>query len=129
MTSTMTTEMSTPRATPCEDCETGIASHTFVGTYDQVWRLCDTCNDAAEAVVEDMRVLKEEEDRRREEDVEEEEELGICVSCEKQQARIIFTHMTNGNFELCGHCFEWADHEADYGVEFGCSSSEDGGEY
>jgi protein-arginine kinase activator protein McsA len=123
--STITMTTTTTRYRMCDDCDHSVATHQFVGIDETVYELCESCNEAAWRAQED-RVAYEEEEHAAE---EEEEELGICVSCEKQPARVVFNHMTNGNFELCGHCFEWADHEADYGVEFGCSSSEDGGEY
>jgi hypothetical protein len=100
----------------CEDCDMNFANHEFVGSGEIVWKLCDECNHEAKEAVKDMREIEAEEDRRREK--EEEEDLGPCVSCKKEQAVISFMHLKNGNFELCQHCFEWADHEDEYGKEF-----------
>jgi len=85
----------------CEDCGLETALHEFVCSEGQVWNLCNECNQQA---------LEEEE--------EEQEDLGTCVSCQKEHATIVFMHLKNGNFELCEKCFEWADHEDDYGKEF-----------
>ncbi len=87
----------------CEECDTNIAEHNYVGSCDRVYRLCDPC----------MEYVRNDEDI-----IEEEENLGTCVSCKKEQAVISFMHLTNGNFELCKHCFQWADHEDDYGKNF-----------
>jgi protein-arginine kinase activator protein McsA len=93
----------------CEDCELELALHEFVGSEDKVWKLCGECNQEAYEYCEMMEGVGEE---------EEEEELGCCVSCKKENATIVFMHLKNGNFELCDKCFEWADHEDDYGKEF-----------
>ena len=123
-----TTEMSTPQHQHheylCDECEMEIAEHDFVGASDIVWRLCAECNKEAKELVEDMQKWEQEQDEE-----EEAENLGMCVSCEEKPAKIVFMHLTNGNFELCIRCFEWADHERDYGEDFGVSSSEDDGDY
>ena len=105
----------------CEECNVGTAVHQFTDTEDKTWHLCEKCNDMAWDAVEeeDLRLLEE----------EKEEDLGICVCCQEKEAKITFMHLTNGNFDLCIRCFEFADHERDYGTNFGCSSSGDEGEY
>ena len=105
----------------CEDCNEGVAIHYITDSDDKMWHLCEKCNDAVWDGVEeeDLRLLEE----------EEEEELGMCVCCQEKEAKIVFMHLTNGNFELCISCFEFADHERSYGQDFGVSSSEDDGEY
>jgi hypothetical protein len=108
MTDTMTAHQE-DHYTLCEDCEKDFAIHEFVGSEDKVWKLCDACNDEAHEYCEMMEGVGEEE--------EEEEDLGCCVSCKTAKATIVFMHMKNGNFELCDACFEWADHEDDYGKQ------------
>lgn len=115
-TATMTTQHE-HHAYLCDDCEMEIAEHDFVGRDGKKWRLCHQCQEEAREICEE--VEKEE---------EQEEELGICVSCQKEKATISFMHITNGNFELCNRCFEWADHERDYGNDFGENSSTEEGE-
>lgn len=98
----------------CDDCEMEIAEHDLIGSCGILWRLCEECHkEALEAIEEGQKAE------------EEEVNLGICVSCQKEQATITFMHLTNGNFELCDSCFRWADHERDYGKDFGESSSEE----
>lgn len=104
----------------CEECEAGVAEHEFVGAEDKVYHLCGFCyKDAVETAEEGQRW---EEQRQKAE--EQEEHLGNCESCRTEQATIVFMHLTNGNFELCQRCFEFADHERDYGKDFGKGSSE-----
>ena len=156
MATTMTTEEMTRHPYLCEDCEMELAIHVFVNLENKEYHLCEKCNEEAWEAFEEQQRAEEEEDRKREKEdaayaqameevmfiregvwgegaraeVEEEEEgLGICVSCREKDAKITFMHLTNGNFELCIRCFEWADHERDYGTDFGCSSSEDDGDY
>ena len=103
----------------CEDCNLEYAIHEFVGTDDKVFKLCDKCNDEAWELADEQREAEEEEDRKRyEEEGDYRDDLGCCVSCRKEKAVLVFMHMYNGNFELCEKCFEWADHEDDYGKEF-----------
>ena len=107
----MTTKMMTDIMTTtdgcyilCEDCDVNFALHEFVGSENKTWNLCDKCNHEAWEAYEEMREIEREE-----------EDLGTCVSCKTEKAVISFMHMKNGNFELCNGCFEWADHEDDYG--------------
>ncbi len=105
----------------CEDCGKEFAIHEFVGSDDKVFKLCETCRDEAQQACDDMREIEEEEDRRKEEEEEDEyyrDDLGQCESCQKEKAVIVFMHLYNGNFELCKDCFDWADHERDYGKDF-----------
>jgi hypothetical protein len=44
--------------------------------------------------------------------------LDGCERCLKEKPVNVFMHLKNGNFELCESCFQWADHEDDYGKEF-----------
>lgn len=117
-TSTMTTDILLTDAGDyilCEECDLEFARHEFVGSGDNVWKLCEACNHGALEAVKEMREIEEEDARAR---TEEEEDLGTCVSCKNAEAVITFMHLKNGNFELCRKCFEWADHEDDYGAEF-----------
>jgi protein-arginine kinase activator protein McsA len=96
----------------CEDCEKEFATIEFVGSDDKVWKLCKECEEEAFE-------LREEGERERHEEEEYRDDLGQCESCQTEKAVIVFMHMYNGNFELCQKCFEWADHERDYGKDFG----------
>jgi protein-arginine kinase activator protein McsA len=93
-----------------------IAIHVFVNLEHKEFHLCETCNEEA---------WEAHDEQRRAEEEGQEENLGICVSCEKEPAKITFMHLTNGNFELCIHCFQWADHERDYGQDFGKSTDDE----
>jgi protein-arginine kinase activator protein McsA len=98
----------------CEDCGEKPSLHDFVGSDDKEWRLCTECRDEAQQACD-------EEERRRYEEEEDEyyrDDLGQCESCQKEKAVIVFMHLYNGNFELCKSCFDWADHERDYGKDF-----------
>lgn len=117
MTDTMTTDIMTTadgNYILCEDCELEFATHVFVGSEDKEWKLCKECNREAIEYCELMEGVGEEE-----------EELGTCVCCQKEPAEVVFMHIKNGNFELCETCFEWADHEDDYGKEFGKPKKEE----
>lgn len=104
----------------CEECHKEFATHEFVGTDDKVFKLCDECNEEAWMLWNEQREAEEEEDRKRyEEEGDYRDDLGQCESCQKEKAVIVFMHMYNGNFELCQTCFECADHEDDYGKDFG----------
>ena len=115
MTTTIVTEM-TRHPYLCEDCDMEIAIHVFVNPEQKEFHLCEKCNEEA---------WEAHDEQRRAEEEEEEEDLGVCVSCEKEPAKIVFMHLTNGNFELCIHCFQWADHERDYGQDFGKPKEDD----
>lgn len=99
----------------CEECEIDIAAHDFEGAENKVYHLCGVCY--KDAVVTAEEGMRWEEQRQKAE--EQEEHLGHCESCQTEQATIVFMHLSNGNFELCQRCFEFADHERDYGKDFG----------
>ena len=124
-----TTTMTTPEILltedgnyiPCEDCDKEFATCEFVGSEDKVYKLCKECEEEAHEVVREQREWEAEEERKKQEEEEDEyyrDDLGQCESCQKEKAVIVFMHLYNGNFELCKSCFDWADHERDYGKDF-----------
>lgn len=42
-----------------------------------------------------------------------------CEDCQKRPADKTFNHLDGRSFNLCGYCFQLADHEDDYGESFG----------
>ena len=42
-----------------------------------------------------------------------------CMDCKKKPANKVFVHLDGRKFNLCEYCWSLADHEDDYGVEFG----------
>jgi hypothetical protein len=82
----------------CATCSEGDATHRYRqedGTYLEV---CEGCF-----------LL----------DPETEEEESSCDDCKTNPATQTFIHLDGRQFDLCVDCHRWADHEEDYGVDFG----------
>ena len=42
-----------------------------------------------------------------------------CNDCKKKPATEVFVHLDGRTFDLCTYCWQLADHEEDYGADFG----------
>lgn len=89
----------------CEDCQEGVARHSFTGLSGKMIVLCDSCNDVATTAMCDRDHLM---------DIK----MDKCQDCGIASATHEFMHFHNGIFHLCEECFYDADHEDDYGKEF-----------
>lgn len=89
---------------PCDECGDEEIAHDLE-LKGHIFHLCDTCFETASV----YDCLKAPAKRQALE----------CDDCGKKPATNRFNHLDGRSFKLCGYCVQLADHEEDYGADFG----------
>jgi hypothetical protein len=115
----------------CDSCGGVSVVRTWMGTDGQAYHSCESCWIAIQESVDELQsglTECEHADHETEEETDKECSCTMCCTdpvpqqmcddCKRTPATKTFNHLDGRSFALCVYCFQLADHEDDYGVDF-----------